>query len=86
MRGESAEHGAASLDLGHAQLSGQPKSGPEARPVRWPMIYLRSIRNSDISPNSCRFEQASSDDGGKTWEVNWIAMDARITDDVNATR
>ena len=26
-----------------------------------------------ISPNSCRFEQAFSTDGGKTWEVNWIA-------------
>jgi hypothetical protein len=30
---------------------------------------------SDITPNSCRFEQAFSDDGGKTWEVNWIAKD-----------
>lgn len=28
---------------------------------------------SDIKPNSCRFEQSFSDDGGKTWEVNWIA-------------
>ena len=26
---------------------------------------------------SCRFEQAFSDDGGKTWEVNWIATDTR---------
>jgi len=33
---------------------------------------------SDISPNSCRFEQAFSDDGGKTWEVNWIAIDTRV--------
>jgi hypothetical protein len=33
---------------------------------------------SDITPNSCRFEQAFSDDGGKTWEVNWIAVDTRI--------
>jgi hypothetical protein len=33
---------------------------------------------SDITPNSCRFEQAFSDDGGKTWEVNWIAIDTRI--------
>ena len=33
---------------------------------------------SDITPNSCRFEQAFSADGGKTWEVNWIAVDTRI--------
>jgi hypothetical protein len=34
---------------------------------------------SDIAPNSCRFEQAFSDDGGSTWEVNWIATDLRMT-------
>jgi hypothetical protein len=33
---------------------------------------------SDITATSCRFEQAYSDDGGKTWEVNWIATDTRI--------
>jgi hypothetical protein len=36
---------------------------------------------SDITPNSCHFEQAFSDDGGKTWEVNWIATDTRIKDE-----
>ena len=36
---------------------------------------------SDISASSCRFEQAFSDDGGKTWEVNWIATDTRVKDD-----
>ena len=35
-------------------------------------IFVRFVI-SDITPNSCRFEQAFSDDGGKTWEVNWIA-------------
>src|SRR5215467_2033948 len=35
---------------------------------------------SDITTNSCRFEQAFSDDGGKTWEVNWIAIDTRVTE------
>ncbi len=31
-----------------------------------------------ITRDSCRFEQAYSDDGGKTWEVNWIATDRRV--------
>jgi hypothetical protein len=35
---------------------------------------------SDITPNSCRFEQSFSDDGGKTWELNWIAVDTRVKD------
>ncbi|HEU0036246.1 MAG TPA: hypothetical protein VFQ53_36785 [Kofleriaceae bacterium] len=32
---------------------------------------------SDITATSCRFEQAFSIDEGKTWEVNWIAIDRR---------
>jgi hypothetical protein len=42
-------------------------------------IFVRFVI-SDITPNSCRFEQAYSDDGGKTWEVNWIAIDTRVKD------
>ena len=33
---------------------------------------------SEITLNSCHFEQAFSADGGKTWEVNWIATDKRV--------
>ena len=40
------------------------------------MILVRNVW-SDITPTSCRFEQAFSEDGGKTWEVNWIATDTR---------
>ena len=40
-------------------------------------IFVRFVI-SDITPDSCRFEQAFSDDGGKTWEVNWIAIDTRV--------
>ena len=32
----------------------------------------------DITADKCRFEQSYSDDGGKTWEVNWIATDTRV--------
>jgi hypothetical protein len=35
---------------------------------------------SAITAESCHFEQAFSDDGGKTWEVNWVADDTRATD------
>jgi hypothetical protein len=42
------------------------------------MILVRNVW-SDIAADSCRFEQAFSDDGGKTWEVNWIAIDTRRT-------
>ena len=31
-----------------------------------------------ITTDSCHFEQAFSDDGGKTWEVNWVATDTRV--------
>jgi hypothetical protein len=48
----------------------------------WEAINVRMllVRNvwKDISATSCTFEQAFSDDGGKTWEVNWVAVDTRI--------
>ena len=43
-------------------------------------IFVRFVI-SDITPNSTRFEQSFSDDGGKTWEVNWIATDTRVNDE-----
>ena len=41
---------------------------------------------SDIRPESCRFEQAFSADGGKTWEVNWVATDTRVKEETGKTR
>jgi hypothetical protein len=43
-------------------------------------ILVRNVW-SDITPNSCHFEQSFSGDGGKTWEVNWIAIDTRVNDE-----
>lgn len=40
-------------------------------------IFVRFVI-SEITPNSCRFEQSFSADSGKTWETNWIATDTRI--------
>jgi hypothetical protein len=40
------------------------------------------VRNvfSEITDASYRFEQAFSADEGKTWEVNWVAIDTRVND------
>jgi hypothetical protein len=44
------------------------------------MILVRNVWK-DITADSCRFEQSFSDDGGKTWELNWVAVDTRIKPD-----
>jgi len=33
---------------------------------------------SDVTPNSAHFEQSFSEDGGKTWEPNWISQITRM--------
>lgn len=39
-------------------------------------VYVRFVW-SNITPDSAHFEQSYSDDGGKTWEVNWITDQTR---------
>jgi len=48
-------------------------------------IFVRFVI-SVITPNSCRFEQSFSDNGGKSWEVNWIAVDTRATNASDSAR
>jgi hypothetical protein len=38
---------------------------------------------SDVTPNSSRFEQAFSSDGGKTWETNWVMTFTRAKDEAD---
>ena len=40
-------------------------------------IYNRFIW-SKITNTSCQWEQAFSEDGGKTWETNWIMDFVRV--------
>jgi hypothetical protein len=42
-------------------------------------IFVRFIF-SDITTNTFQLEQAFSDDGGKTWEANWIAAFTRVSE------
>lgn len=46
-------------------------------------IFVRFVI-SQLTPDSWRFEQAFSADGGKTWELNWIAVDTRVKDTSDA--
>jgi hypothetical protein len=51
----------------------------DQEPYNGRTILVRNVW-SDVTANSCRFEQSFSDDGGKTWEVNWIAIDTRVAE------
>lgn len=40
-------------------------------------IFVRFVI-TPVDPDTYRFEQSFSDDGGRTWETNWIATDTRV--------
>jgi hypothetical protein len=48
------------------------------------MIFVRFIW-SNVNSDKPHFEQAFSDDGGKTWEVNWITDQTRVSEDIGKT-
>jgi len=48
-------------------------------PFEGRMVYTRFIW-SDITATTCHWEQAFSEDGGRTWETNWTMDSERIND------
>jgi hypothetical protein len=52
----------------------------DQEPCNGRAILVRFIW-SRITPNSAHFEQSFSDDGGKTWEVNWITDQTRVPEE-----
>jgi hypothetical protein len=42
-------------------------------------IFVRFVITRP-TPDSARFEQSYSADGGRTWELNWVASDTRIAE------
>jgi hypothetical protein len=44
----------------------------DGRPIRCRFLW------SGITPTSARWEQAFSDDGGRTWEDNWVMEFSRV--------
>jgi hypothetical protein len=49
----------------------------DQEPINGRMVFVRYVW-SDMTPTSAHFEQSFSDDGGKTWEVNWITTQVRV--------
>jgi hypothetical protein len=63
---------------GHGEFYGQDTLDGKA-------IYVRFTWSNTTSP-APHFEQAYSEDGGRTWEVNWITEQTRIGDAAARTR
>ena len=49
----------------------------DQEPYNGKAIFVRYIW-SEITPTSAHFEQSFSEDGGKTWEVNWVTDQTRV--------
>ncbi|HZT02965.1 MAG TPA: hypothetical protein VFA39_11930 [Steroidobacteraceae bacterium] len=62
-------------------LTGEFKNGRaefyDQEPYQGRQILVR-FAITDFTTDSCRFEQSFSDDGGKTWEVNFIVTETRM--------
>ncbi len=60
---------------GRGEFFDTEPSGPNGRSILVRFVW------SNITPNSAHFEQSFSDDGGKTWEVNWITDQTRVKEE-----
>lgn len=58
------------FERGRGEFQGDDTFG--GRPIRVRFVI------SQVDAKTARFEQAFSTDGGKSWEVNWIATDTRF--------
>jgi len=45
--------------------------------LRGRSIFVRFVI-LPLDPDTIRFEQSFSNDGGRTWELNWVATDTRV--------
>lgn len=57
----------------------------DQEPVNGRAILVRLVW-SDITQNSAHSEQSFSDDGGETWEVNWITNQTRVNGESDKVR
>jgi hypothetical protein len=60
---------------GYGEFYDTEPAGPNGRAVLVRFIW------SNTNTDSPHFEQSFSDDGGKTWEVNWITDQTRVSDE-----
>jgi hypothetical protein len=60
---------------GRGEFFDTEPSGPNGRAILVRFIW------SKTDTNTPHFEQSFSDDGGKTWEVNWITDQTRVSDE-----
>lgn len=58
---------------GRGEFFGQ--DGLDGKPIFVRFVIFK------VTDESWRFEQAYSEDGGRTWETNWIAIDTRVKGD-----
>jgi hypothetical protein len=54
----------------------------DQEPANGKTIFVRFVF-SDATANSAKDEQAFSDDGGKSWEINWISLHTRVKDEAS---